>query len=137
MEVIAPLIFYSGLCFAIAYFLGRKRQIGLGWSLFFSLFFSPIIGFLATMLSPKYYDPDPEPSGVKRVIGWIIAGFFGVGVIVAPVSAGMINGPAAALQQLFLAIGMVGVGAYLIGRGKGNSYSSTALVPDRDEQKQE
>jgi hypothetical protein len=130
MEVLVPLVFYSSLCFAVSYFLGGKRQIGLGWSFFFCFFFSPIVGFLATMMSPKYYDPDPDPSRAKRVIGWIVVVFFGIGIFIGPASAGMTEGPAASMRQLFIAIGMVGTGAYLIGCGKGNSYSSTNLVAD-------
>lgn len=133
MEIFVPLVFYSVLCLAISYFLGRKRHIGLGWSLFFSFFFSPIIGFLVTMLSPKHYDPNPDPSKTKRVMGWIIVVFFGAGLFVSPMAAGMEGGAADAMRMLFFGVGMVGAGAYLIGRGKGNSYSSTALVADSDE----
>ncbi len=41
----------------IARFLGSKRNIGFGWSLFFCLFLSPFIGLIITLLSGKknYY----------------------------------------------------------------------------------
>lgn len=37
----------------IAGFLGRNRKIGLGWSLFFCLFLSPIVGLIIVLFSPK------------------------------------------------------------------------------------
>jgi hypothetical protein len=33
--------------------LGRKRKIGYGWSLFFCIFFSPIIGLIIILCSKK------------------------------------------------------------------------------------
>ena len=133
MKLLGPFLLFLSLCVVVAYFLGRKRHIGFGWSLFFSLFFSPIIGFLVTMLSPKYYDPNPEPSKTKRVFGWLIVVLFGVGLFVSPIAVGMEEGLAGGMRMFFVGVGMVGVGAYLIGRGRGNSYSSTDLVADSSE----
>jgi hypothetical protein len=41
------------LSFLIAEYLGSKRNIGFGWSLFFCLFFSPLLGLIITLLSRK------------------------------------------------------------------------------------
>lgn len=37
----------------IARYLGSRRNIGFGWSLFFCLFLSPFLGFIITILSGK------------------------------------------------------------------------------------
>lgn len=36
--------------------LGSKRVIGFGWSIFFCLLFSPIVGLVITMLSRKTFN---------------------------------------------------------------------------------
>ena len=41
------------ISFLIAEYIGTKRNIGFGWSLFFCLFLSPLIGLLITLLSRK------------------------------------------------------------------------------------
>jgi len=41
------------LAFLIAEYLGSKRNIGFGWSLFFSLLFGPLIGLLITLISRR------------------------------------------------------------------------------------
>lgn len=55
MEVIFILAINIGLCYLIAK-AGEKRKIGFGWSFFLSIFLSPIIGGIITMLSPKVFD---------------------------------------------------------------------------------
>jgi predicted phage tail protein len=52
MEIILFAAINIGICYLIAK-AGEKRKIGFGWSFFFCLFFSPIIGGIITMLSPK------------------------------------------------------------------------------------
>src|SRR5690554_4151944 len=103
MEVLFPMLIYLGLCFAVAYFLGRKRQIGFGWSLFFCIFLSPITGFIVTMLSPKYYDDNPAPSTGKKVAGWIMIVVFSLGTLGQFVVLGSGEAPPAAFNALFLA----------------------------------
>ena len=45
-------IVYIILAFAVAFFTGAKRNIGFFWSLFFSIFWSPLIGFIVSYYSP-------------------------------------------------------------------------------------
>lgn len=52
------------ICFLIAYYAGSKRKIGFGWSLFFCIFLSPIIGGIITALSPRKFD---EPSKNENI----------------------------------------------------------------------
>jgi len=56
MEILVIFIINLLIAFTIAHFLGSKRKIGFGWSFFFCIFLSPIIGLLITMLSSKDFD---------------------------------------------------------------------------------
>ena len=61
------------LSFVVANYLGSKRQIGYGWSLFFCLTLTIVGGLIVTLLSRKYQpDNTTPPSRVKIVIGWIL-----------------------------------------------------------------
>lgn|SRR5690606_5900378 len=128
MEGLVLLVVFGGIAFAIAHFLGRKRQIGFGWSFFFCLFLSPIGGFITTMLSRKYYDPNPEPSKSKKVWGWILIVFFSLSVLGQLMRLGSGNGDATALNALFMAIGFIGLGYYLIELSKGKNFNTEALT---------
>jgi len=127
MEALVLLVIFGGIAFAIAHFLGRKRQIGFGWSFFFCLFLSPIGGFITTMLSRKYYDPNPEPSTSKKVWGWILIVFFSLSVIGQFMRIGNGLADAYAYNGLFMAIGFVGLGIYLIELGNGKNFNTEAL----------
>lgn len=128
MEGLVLLVVFGGIAFAIAHFLGRKRQIGFGWSFFFCLFLSPIGGFITTMLSRKYYDPNPEPSKSKKVWGWILIVFFSLSALGQLMRLGSGNGDATALNALFMAIGFIGLGYYLIELSKGKNFNTEALT---------
>ncbi|GGG12795.1 hypothetical protein [Pontibacter amylolyticus] len=52
METIIFLAINIGVCYLIAKS-GEKRKIGFGWSFFISLFLSPIVGGIITLLSSK------------------------------------------------------------------------------------
>lgn len=115
---------------AIAYFWGKKRQIGFGWSLFFCIFLSPLIGFIITMLSRKYYDPNPIPSKSKRITGRTI-------IIISILSiCGNImtfnEVPPEKLQSkigaITLGIALIGLGRYLIQLGRGRNFNTEALT---------
>ena len=117
--------------FAIAYFLGRKRQIGFGWSLFFCFFLGPLIGFIITMLSRKYYKENPEPSKLKKIIGWILIIFFSFGLLgqLIPDNNYTYNQNSYDHMNIIsFSIGFIGLGFYLIGLGNGRSFNSKELV---------
>lgn len=119
--------------FAIAYFLGRKRQIGFGWSFFFCIFFSPLGGLFATLLSRKYDNPDLEISNSKKIWGRILIVFFSLGIIgqLNWISDG-ITSTARAMDSISLSIGGIGLGIYLIERSKGKNFSSYSLKKDEE-----
>jgi Na+-driven multidrug efflux pump len=50
---IAIIIIYIVLTHLIAQYIGAKREIGYGKSVFWSILCSPIIGFIITILSKK------------------------------------------------------------------------------------
>lgn len=78
---IGSLLAVFGLSFLVAYYLGRKRHIGFGWSWFFGIFTSPLLGLIITILSPKLTTPAKPYSKTQEIIGWITAVFFGFGTI--------------------------------------------------------
>ena len=51
--LIAAIVIYIVLTHLIAQYIGAKRKIGYGKSVFWSLFCSPIIGFIITISSKE------------------------------------------------------------------------------------
>lgn len=125
-------IIFLVIALAVAYFLGSKRQIGFGWSFFFSFFLSPLGGFIATMLSPKYYNPNPEPSTTKKVIGWILVAYSVLTGILMLKKVGSGHYSVMDLNSLFMDIGFTGLGIYLIMRADGTSFNSDELTKTDD-----
>jgi energy-coupling factor transporter transmembrane protein EcfT len=56
-------IFFFLIIAALVALLGRNRKIGYGWSLFFCIFLSPLIGLIIILLSKKN---DVEFIDVKK-----------------------------------------------------------------------
>lgn len=121
-------IVFIAIAFAIAHYLGSKRQIGFGWSLFFCFFLSPIGGFITTMLSPKYYDQNPAPSQTKKVIGWILIVLFSLSAVGSFIRLSKLGNDGGILNALFMAIGFIGLGVYLIELSKGRNFNIEALT---------
>ncbi len=127
-------IVYFALSISIAHFLGKSRQIGFGWSLFFCIFLTLIGGFIITMLSRKYYDSNPSPSKIKLVIGWLIGIVFGLASILLVFllvkdfsffyKASSFR-KLMVLNQVNIMIGLSGLGFYLIGLAKGKKYNNS------------
>lgn len=46
-------VFYWLILSLLAAILGGKRKIGFGWVLIISLLFSPLVGFIAALISDK------------------------------------------------------------------------------------
>lgn len=120
------LLMFAGIAFAIAHFLGRKRQIGFGWSFFFSIFLSFFGGLIVTMLSPKYYEPNPAPSNSKKIWGWILIVLCGLGAVGSLVR--IAAGDTAAFNTLSVGIGLTGLGFYLLELSKGKNFNTEALT---------
>lgn len=127
------LLIVLGFGFAIAHFLGRKRQIGFGWSFFFCIFFSPLGGLFATLLSSKYDNPDLEISNSKKIWGWVVIVFFSLSLLgqLNWISEG-IKTAAGAMNEISISIGGIGLGIYLIERSKGKNFSDYAFKKNEE-----
>jgi len=112
----------------VAWFLGRKRIIGFGWSLFFSCALTFLIGFIITMLSPKYESANLGKSKIRLVFGWILLtlGVFMVWAVyrVLTTDQPLDNFNGFSVGSIVAAIGG---GIYLIKRSKGASFHSRQL----------
>jgi len=128
MEELVYFAIFLGIAFPIAHFLGRKRQIGFGWSFFFCIFLSPFIGFITTMLSRKYYDINPKPSKSKKIWGWILIALCSLSLLGQLNNLKSGNFSESALGTLFMTIGFIGLGYYLNELSKGKNFNIKALT---------
>lgn len=64
--MILTIISWLVLSFGVAY-LGDSRRIGFGWALFWSLVFSPVIGFAVVMASDRKGTYEEELARLKGV----------------------------------------------------------------------
>lgn len=120
MQYFFGIIFGIGLSYIIAKYLGKKRQIGFQWSIFFCLSLSPLIGFIITMTSRKYYSDNPSPSIIKRLFGW----FFVVVGVLALLGAAMEDSQSytPALLRVLPQLGIISLGYYMLEIGKGKRF---------------
>lgn len=120
MQNYIGIILSLGLSFIIAKYLGEKRQIGLQWSFFFCVSLTPIIGFIITMASRKYYSDNPSPSLIKKIFGW----FFVVLGVLTLLGAAMEDSYnySPTILRILPQLGIIGLGYYLIEIGKGKRF---------------
>lgn len=105
------ILIYPIFSFAIAYFLGKQRQIGFKWSMFFCLTLFPITGLIITMLSRKYSYKSKTKGTTKRILGQLIV-FFGIIFLLwFDIKFGNHNLKIGTLLPLS---GLIGLGLYLI-----------------------
>jgi surface polysaccharide O-acyltransferase-like enzyme len=128
MLILLQLTFFFGIAFLVAYFLGRKRQIGFAWSFFFCVFLSPIGGLIVTMLSRKYYDPNPQPSKTLKIVGWILVVWCSLALLGQSGKLQSDPNNISTINGIFGVIGFIGVGAYLIQLSEGKNFNSKAIT---------
>jgi hypothetical protein len=124
MDIFIIPLFYVFIAAIIPFYIGRKRQIGFGWSWFFCITTSPIFGLIITLLSKKITENPPSKSKIKIIIGWIII-IFVLLKYLPDISALRDN-----IYLLIATIGYFFLGVYLIGLGKGKVYNKLYLSKD-------
>lgn len=121
LEVLIIIAIYPLFSFVIAYFLGKKRQIGFKWSLFFSLTLLPVSGLIITMLSRKHPKNSKTKSSTKRILGQVI-------LLIAAISffafVYTFEFGKSAFSALIPLSGIIGLGLYLIDLGDINNDDS-------------
>lgn len=131
MKILLGLIINLGLSFIVAHFLGKKRQIGFKWSIFFCLTLTPVIGFIITMVSRKYYSDNPKPSLTKKIFG----GFF---IFIAAMAFwGTFDMNYSDAEKFTVNVAQLGLGClgyYMIQRGKGKRFDDDLVkIEDNNE----
>ncbi|REL24823.1 hypothetical protein DYD21_16825 [Rhodohalobacter sp. SW132] len=131
MSLLNTLLFYLILAvigLIIADYLGRKRQIGFHRSLFFSITLTPIFGLLITLFTKQSAKPTPNPSILKKIIGWsvIIFGISSITNIVPPYvlayNLSISDHLGVILIRFLLSVGSIGYGTFLVARSNGKRY---------------
>lgn len=106
----------------IAYYVGRKRQIGFWWSLIFYITASPLFGIIITFLCKRTKEEPPKKSKVKIIIGWILS------VVFAILFFANIKIVFQSVYRVFTVVAYFLFGIYLIGIGKGKVFNKK-LIP--------
>lgn len=118
-------VFYVFIAALIPFFIGKKRQIGFGWSWVFCITATPIIGAVITFLSKKLTDSPPSYSKVKIIIGWVFV------VIAVLILLSNINNQSL-LKDIYILLSNLAYllfGIYLINIGKGKVYNKKYIEP--------
>lgn len=133
-EILLVFVIYCTFAYLIAQYLGRNRQIGFGWALFFSFFLSPIGGLIITILSPKDFENNQEPSSTKNIIGWILIVFFSFSVLMKLFTLENVPTEHLSMQinSISIGFGFIGLGYYLILLSKGNILEPIIIEPMDD-----
>ena len=112
---------------ALGYFVGQKRYIGIGWTVFFCITGSILLSLPIIFSSSKKNGPPRKFSSVQNVFGWItiVLGLVAlIGLLMAGANSGLGNMPDKgydAIGNAFsIAIFLVGLGAYLL---QSNSFN--------------
>lgn len=116
------------LAFLIAFFIGRKKNIGGGYSFFLSIFLSPIVGLIITVASSRYDADRIVESKSRRIIGILLAIF---GVFIFLLSFGNYHvmaeyhdaSTSEGLEMIMsLGCGLFTLGLYQYNRGLGKTF---------------
>jgi len=126
VTVLGQLIFNMLIGVFIAWFLGRKRIIGFGWSFFFCCL-NFLFGLIITWMSPIYQSADLSPSTLRKVLGWlmILFGALGFWGVIYAIATG--RNTESLGGSLVLVPALIGGGIYLIKRSSGKSFHSRNL----------
>jgi len=120
-------IFFT-LAFLIAFFIGSKKNIGIGYSFFLSIFLSPIIGLIITAASSRYDADKLVESKSRKIIG-ILLSIFGVSIFLLSFGNYHVmaqyhdTSTSEGLEMIMsLGCGLFTLGLYQYNRGLGKTY---------------
>ena len=117
---------------AIAYLIGNKKRIGFAWTLFFSIFLSPLAGLLFSILSPPLEKLPPDNPKVK-VVNIVLCVLFAVYAALAMIYEPEVD------QKIFSVISPLGLAIYLANRSRRNKkmyadfMAKRSLITELDE----
>ena len=126
MDTIVIPIFYVFISAILPFYVGKKRQIGFGWSWWFSITMSPILGLIVILLSKELSEGPPSKSKVKVLIGRIL-------IIIAVLSVVMnFSNMVQNIYAIMSTVAYFSLGVYLIGLGKGKVYNKKYVNPSNN-----
>lgn len=105
---------------AVAWFIGRKRRIGFGWTLFFSVFLTPVVALIFVVVSPRPYELARRNKVDDQVSGAIVFLLCSVYEIIASKWADPSLTGSLSWVRCYFIIGPVGLIIYMLMRIKRN-----------------
>lgn len=104
--------------FPIAHFIGKKKRIGFGWVLFFSIFLTPVLALIAALLSPPLKKLPPDNP--KDKLPYTLVGIFFLAAAIIGIVQANSSEQGASLIDWYRCIGPGGLALYLFGRSNRN-----------------
>lgn len=111
----------------IAWFIGRKKRIGFGWTLFFSMTFSPVTALVFALVSPpvnRIPPQDTKGGWVNSIFAWLFLVNLAIFISQSIVYYQMGREDKYA-RSILPAIGCIGMIYYLLNRSKRNQQAFT------------
>lgn len=115
-------LIFSIEAFLFAFFFGRKRKIGFGWSFFLTLF-SPLFGWIAAITSKKKEDIESQPSKSNKIWGWILICITILSSINFFANLNSSQLTISDIDQFIFQFGLLLIGIYLIQIGAGKNFN--------------
>jgi hypothetical protein len=125
-DQILVLFFIFILISAVGYFIGRNRRVGIFWSIYFSLFLTPIGGIIVTFISSKKADFYQPRSKIRIYLSYgalFLGSLLLLGSLISLINNDTSGGLSRSSQfnNLWISVGFIGIGIYTIITEKDNS----------------
>lgn len=117
-QLLMIIAMFTVIGFPISHFIGRKKRIGFGWTLFFSIFLTPVISLIAAIMSPPL-NKLPLDNPKDRLPYMLIAILFLLAAIAGFIQA--LNSEVGITPiDFYRCIGPIGLAIYLFNRSSRN-----------------